>query len=116
MAWTATPRGRHWAEWAAHRVVVAPTEALARRLAHLDDALLDRGVESTAGSAARLARGVARVDDHVVDRAVAQVATGVRRLGRLARRPQTGQLHQYYLQALSALALVLVVLVLSLPW
>lgn len=103
-------------ERAAHRVVVAPTQALARRLAHLDDAVLDRGVESTAGSAARLARGLARRDDDVVDRTVERMATGVRRLGRLARRPQTGQLHQYYLQALYALALVLVVLVLSLLW
>ena len=44
--------------------------------------------------------------------AVVGIVSGVRRLGALARRPQTGQLHQYYLQALAVLALVLVVLVL----
>ncbi len=41
------------------------------------------------------------------------VTTGARALGGLARRPQTGQLHQYYAQAvvlLAALALLLAVL------
>ena len=125
-------------EWLAHRVVVGPVDALARRLAHLDDAVLDRGVEAMAhrtvrltGFAARvddavLDRGVeavahgtvrltgvaARVDDHAIDRSVGAVVAGVRRLGGLARRPQTGQLHQYYLQALAMLAAALLVLVL----
>jgi NADH:ubiquinone oxidoreductase subunit 5 (subunit L)/multisubunit Na+/H+ antiporter MnhA subunit len=96
----------------AHRIVVRPVEVLARRLAHLDDAVLDRGVEATAGGTVRLARAAALLDDRVIDGAVVRVVSGVRRLGGLARRPQTGQLHQYYLQALAVLALVLVVLVL----
>jgi NADH:ubiquinone oxidoreductase subunit 5 (subunit L)/multisubunit Na+/H+ antiporter MnhA subunit len=96
----------------AHRIVVRPVEVLARRLAHLDDAVLDRSVEATAGGTVRLARAAALLDDRVVDGAVVRVVSGVRRLGGLARRPQTGQLHQYYLQALAVLALVLVVLVL----
>ncbi len=44
---------------------------------------------------------------------VRAVTAGARTLGRLARRPQTGQLHQYYAQAvvlLAALALLLAVL------
>ena len=96
----------------AHRLVVRPVEVLAHRLAHLDDAVLDRGVEATAGGTVRLARAAALLDDRVIDGAVVRVVSGVRRLGGLARRPQTGQLHQYYLQALAVLALVLVVLVL----
>ena len=55
-----------------------------------------------------LAAAAARVDDGGVDRLVAGVGWGARRLGRLARRPQTGQLHAYYAQA----AVVLVVLAL----
>lgn len=96
----------------AHRLVVRQVEVLAHRLAHLDDAVLDRGVEATAGGTVRLARAAALLDDRVIDGAVVRVVSGVRRLGGLARRPQTGQLHQYYLQALAVLALVLVVLVL----
>lgn len=99
-------------EWLAHRVVVTPVEVLARRLAHLDDAVLDRGVEAVAHGTMRLTGVAARVDDHAIDRSVGVVVAGVRRLGGLARRPQTGQLHQYYLQALAVLAVALLVLVL----
>jgi NADH-quinone oxidoreductase subunit L len=95
----------------AHRAVVRPVEVLAHRLAHLDDAVLDRGVEATARGTVRLTRLAALVDDRGLDGGVAAVVSGVRRLGGLARRPQTGQLHQYYLQALAVLAVVLVVLV-----
>ncbi len=95
----------------AHRAVVRPVEVLAHRLAHLDDAVLDRGVEATARGTVRLTRIAALVDDRVIDGGVGAVVAGVRRLGGLARRPQTGQLHQYYLQALAVLAVVLVVLV-----
>ncbi len=96
----------------AHRIVVGPVERLAQRLAHVDDAVLDRGVEATARGTVRLTRIAALIDDRAIDGGVAAVVSAVRRLGGLARRPQTGQLHQYYLQALAVLALVLVVLVL----
>jgi len=43
---------------------------------------------------------------------VDDVAAGARRLGGLARRPQTGQLHTYYAQTLTALAVLAVVIVL----
>ncbi len=97
----------------AHRFVVRPVELLAHRVAHVDD-VVDRGAEATAGGTVRLTRAAARIDDRVIDGAVVEIVSGVRRLGALARRPQTGQLHQYYLQALAALAVVLVVLVVSL--
>jgi len=38
------------------------------------------------------------------DGAVRDVGVAARRLGTLARRPQTGQLHQYYAQATAVLA------------
>lgn len=117
----AAGRQTHWpralTDWLflesfSHRVIVRPVERLAQRCAHLDDAVLDRIVESTASGTARLTRGAVLVEDRVVDGSVDAVAAGIRRLGGLARRPQTGQLHQYYLQALAVLAGVLVVLVL----
>ena len=96
----------------AHRVVVRPVEGLAHRLAHLDDAVLDRGVERTARGTVGLSKLAAFVDDGVIDGVVRRIADGTRRLGGVLRRPQTGQLHQYYLQALAVLAGVLLVLVL----
>ncbi|QNF94163.1 proton-conducting transporter membrane subunit [Janibacter sp. YB324] len=117
-------------EAAAQGVVVRPSLALARTLARFDDHVLDRAVNALAGTAlvlarvaARvddlvvdrvvnalagaalvLARVAARVDDVVVDRAVASVAGRVRRLGHLARAPQTGAIHQYFLQTVAVLA------------
>jgi NADH-quinone oxidoreductase subunit L len=42
-----------------------------------------------------------------------RIAAGARRLGRLARRPQTGVLHQYYAQLVVALAALALLLLLS---
>ncbi|WP_458040592.1 MULTISPECIES: NADH-quinone oxidoreductase subunit 5 family protein [Bacteria] len=118
--------------------VVRPTLALATTLARFDDRVLDRGVEAAAIGTARAARAMGRVDDAVLDRgvdaagtgtllagvaaarvddrgvdgAVEVVAAAVRRAGRAARRPQSGLLHQYYLQAVAVLTGVGVVLLL----
>jgi NADH-quinone oxidoreductase subunit L len=66
-------------------------------------------------AAARATVGVARVLDRrgegVVDGAVRAIADGARALGRLARRPQTGQVHQYYAQAAAALAVLALVVI-----
>ena len=94
-----------------HRLVVTPTLRLADLLARADDRVLARAVGGVALGSLRVARGAARADGTVVDGAVRRVAAGTRSLGRLAQRPQTGQLHQYYLQALVVLALAVVVLV-----
>ena len=91
-------------EAAAQGVVVRPSLTLARTLARFDDHVLDRVVNALAGAALVLARVAARVDDVVVDRAVASVAGRVRRLGHLARAPQTGAIHQYFLQTVAVLA------------
>jgi len=91
-------------ELAAHLLVVAPTFALARRAAWLDEHVLDAGVTRVCSAAMVLARASSRVAEVGVDDVVSAVARSTRALGRLARRPQTGQLHQYYAQAAAGLA------------
>ncbi|WP_084039865.1 proton-conducting transporter transmembrane domain-containing protein [Mycobacterium avium] len=114
--WVPEPR---WAggwlglERAANLLVVRPTFGLARILARFDDRVLDRAVEATATHSLRAAHRVAHTDIRAVDGAVEAVAGWMRRLGELARRPQTGQLHQYYLAAVVVLAFGVVVLVVA---
>ncbi|APX31839.1 NADH dehydrogenase [Brachybacterium sp. P6-10-X1] len=91
-------------EAAAHAVVLRPSLALAHALARFDDHVLDRAVTTLAGAVPVLARAVARVDDAGVDRGVEAIAGQVRRLGQLARAPQTGAIHQYFLQTVAVLA------------
>lgn len=100
-------------EGAVHQVVVRPTLRLARALSRFDDGVVDRGVWATARLGRAAARGLARYDDTVVDGAVLGIADGARRLGALARRPQTGLLHQYYAQAAIGLAALVVVFILA---
>lgn len=124
-------------EGAAHLLAVRPVLALSRATAAFDDRVLDRGVEGAARTARglslrlaafddravdaaveasgvgtlRLARGSAFVDEAGIDRAVVGgLARGFRRLGEAARRPQTGQLHQYYAQAAAVLVAATVLL------
>jgi NADH-quinone oxidoreductase subunit L len=85
--------------------------ATARGMAIFDDRALDGGVEATSRASLRAAEQAARGDDRRLDGAVEAVAGGLRRLGRLARRPQTGQLHQYYIQAAAVLAVGVLLLV-----
>ena len=58
-----------------------------------------------------LAGAAARADDADVDGLVRQVAAGARRLGQLARRPQTGQVYSYYIQAVVAFAALVLVFI-----
>jgi NADH-quinone oxidoreductase subunit L len=93
-------------ERAAHAVVVRPTLALAHLLARFDDRVLDRSVEAAARATGALARLLDRRGELSIDGAVRAIAVGGRSLGRLARRPQTGQVHQYYAQAAVAFAVL----------
>lgn len=122
---------------ATQAVVVRPTLALAAALARFDDRVLDRAVTGTAAAAVSAAKGAAAFDDGVlhagvdaasrfslraadraardddrwIDAAVEGLAAHMRRLGQFARRPQTGQLHQYYIQAVAVLAVGVLLLV-----
>jgi len=78
--------------------------ATARLLARFDDRVPARSVTGTGRASVRLAGAVARADLAGPDRLVHAVAAGTRRLGALARRSQTGQLHQYYVLTAVVLA------------
>jgi NADH-quinone oxidoreductase subunit L len=93
--------------------VGAGTLRTARGIAWTDDRGVDAVLVRGATTATRgTARAVSRLDDDVVDAAVRAVAAGARSLGRLARRPQTGQLHQYYAQVSAGLVVLFAVLLL----
>ncbi|ASL09449.1 proton-conducting transporter membrane subunit [Mycobacterium intracellulare subsp. chimaera] len=98
-------------ERAAHAAVVRPTMRLADLLARFDDQVLDRAVHRIAAGSLRAARWAAGIDDRGVDAAVEAVAARMRGLGELARKPQTGLLHQYYLAAVVFVALGVLLLV-----
>jgi len=99
-------------ERAAHVLLVTPVMGLARAAAAFDDRGLDRAVEGSAAAAVRFAHWTDGVVERAVDGTVTAVAAGTRALGRWARRPQTGQLHQYLAQAVAAFTVLAVVLVL----
>ncbi len=97
-------------EAVAHATAVRPVLALARALAHVDDRVVDAAVEGAAAATVRTARASGRFDLGGVDGLVTAVGDTTRRLGGLARRPQTGQLHQYYGQAAALLVAATVLL------
>jgi hypothetical protein len=99
-------------ELAAERGVATPVMALARALSTIDDRIVDGTVRAVAAGAKALARLTDVRAETAVDGLVRAVAGAARRLGTLARRPQTGQLHQYYAQAAVALAVLALILVL----
>ncbi len=80
--------------------------------ARFDDRVLDGAVGATATVSLSAADRLARADHHGVDGVVEASAALTRRLGELARRPQTGQLHQYYMAA-AVMIVVAVVLLLT---
>ncbi|MCI4042428.1 proton-conducting transporter membrane subunit [Streptomyces sp. TRM75563] len=124
---------------AAHLVLVRPVLTLAHAASRFDDRVLDAAVRGAGREAAgALAHAASRFDDRVLDAAVRGagrgavglahwsnrrleagvadsmkgVASAFRSLGRLARRPQTGQLHQYLAQVVAALTVLALVFVL----
>ncbi|MHA6804601.1 NADH-quinone oxidoreductase subunit 5 family protein [Salinifilum ghardaiensis] len=99
-------------EHAARVLIARPTMALARALAAFDDRVLNRAVMAFPAAGLGLAHLVRSRAERPIDGAVQVVARGSRQLGALARRPQTGQLHQYYAQTAVALAALVLILVL----
>lgn len=88
-----------WLERLAVGLVVRPTLRCAAALARLDDALHHDVVLGAGRVAGRTAAWFDHRVERGLERGVDGLAAGVRTLGRVARRPQTGQLHQYYAQA-----------------
>lgn len=114
-----TPAPRWAAEWLhleriVGAVVVAPVLSLAAALARFDDTGLDRTVRRSADRTMWLARRADDVDSGGIDAGVRGVAVAVVRSAREAKRPQTGQLYQYYVQVIVLLlfaALLLIVVI-----
>ncbi|NYH77402.1 NADH:ubiquinone oxidoreductase subunit 5 (subunit L)/multisubunit Na+/H+ antiporter MnhA subunit [Actinopolyspora biskrensis] len=104
-------RGWLHLERGAELLVVRPVTALARALAAFDDRVLHRAVLAVPVAGSRLARLVDRGAEVPIDGVVRLVARAAGGLGALARRPQTGQLHQYYAQAAVVLAVLALFLV-----
>ena len=125
-------------EAAARTLVVRPVTALARVLAAIDDHTIAGGTRAAARATASLAGRLAAFDDHTIARgvhsgaglgvraanlaghrgeagvggAVRAVSSGARTLASWALRPQTGLLHQYYVQAVIMLAVLAAVVLL----
>ncbi|QBI55207.1 proton-conducting transporter transmembrane domain-containing protein [Streptomonospora litoralis] len=110
--WVRWPRSWLGLERAARVAVVTPVLATARGLAAFDDRVLDRAVYGAASGVPRVSAALARRVEPAVESAIAALAAGARALGTRARRPQTGQVHQYYAQAVTVLAAVALVFVL----
>ncbi|WP_159943306.1 MULTISPECIES: proton-conducting transporter membrane subunit [unclassified Nocardiopsis] len=91
---------------------VRAAASLSGGLAVLDDRVLARGVRSCAGLVARAASLAGRRGEAGADGAVRSVVSGTRVLASWALRPQTGLLHQYYVQAVVALVVLAAVVVL----
>jgi len=130
---------RNWLDLGAatHLLVVNPTLRLAARLARFDDQVIDRAITGTAAGTLGVSGGLAHFDDHGLsrgvtgiaaatvraadasafaddrglDRLVQGIASGFRKLGRLAREPQTGQLHHYYIASIAVFAVGVLLLV-----
>lgn len=97
-----------------HIAFVRPTLTGAGALATFDDRVLDGAVRAAASGLTGAASFTNRVLESSVEGFVLGVARGGRRLAILARRPQTGQLHQYYAQAVILLAVAAAILLLLL--
>ncbi|MER6946137.1 proton-conducting transporter membrane subunit [Nonomuraea sp. NPDC000554] len=100
-----------WLRLEAVAVVVGwrPLVALARAAAWFDDRVLDAAVNAVPRAGMAAARLAARPFETGVDGIVQTVAAAAGRLGALARRPQTGQIHTYFAQAAVGLILLAVV-------
>ena len=98
-------------ERAAHAVVVRPTLAVAEALARFDDRVLDGAVDDLARARCARPAGPPATTTGGSTAPSRALAARMRALGRFAQRPQTGQLHQYYLQAIAVIAFGVLLLV-----
>lgn len=102
------------AGWVGLRSILSPRPwlALGRAVAAIDERVIDRSVWALAAAVRRGAALVGRDDYRLVDGAVRGVANLFGRAGSALRRPQTGLVHQYYLQAVIGLGALLLLLTL----
>jgi NADH-quinone oxidoreductase subunit L len=98
-------------EAAAHALLVRPVLGLAAALARFDDRVVDGGVDRAARGVVAAAGALDRRGELSIDGLVRGLAGAAQVAGRWARRPQTGQLHQYYAQAAAAFAVLALFLI-----
>ncbi|GGT02316.1 NADH-quinone oxidoreductase subunit L [Nonomuraea spiralis] len=96
----------------AEGVVWRPLTAVARALARFDDVVIDGAVRAVPRLGMAMARRARSPFETGVDGVVRGTAALAGRLGALARKPQTGQVHTYLAQATVAAVLLAVVIVL----
>ncbi|TDD21528.1 NADH-quinone oxidoreductase subunit L [Nonomuraea diastatica] len=99
-------------ESAARLLVWRPLLAAGRGLARFDDHVVDGLVRAVPRGGMAVARFARSPFEAGVDGVVSGVSATVARLGELARRPQTGQVHTYFAQAAVGLVLLAVVIAL----
>lgn len=83
----------------------------ARGFAHFDDEGLSRTVSGIGVATVQAGHASTAVENHGFDRVVRGTAAGFGKLGRLARRPQTGQLHEYYIASIVIVAVGILLLI-----
>jgi len=103
--------GMHWfgLERAAVAVVSTPTLRLAAALARLDDRY-GTAVDRSGRALEQTARAARALDQRGPAAVTGWIGAAVAVLGRLARRPQTGQVHHYYIGATVTVAAAAVLL------
>ncbi|TMR20823.1 NADH-quinone oxidoreductase subunit L [Nonomuraea turkmeniaca] len=93
-------------------VVWQPLMVVAKALARFDDAVIDGVVRAVSRGGMAMARFARSPFETGVDGVVRGTAAMAGRLGKLARKPQTGQVHTYLAQATVAVALLAIVIML----
>ncbi len=103
--------GMHWfgLERAAVAVIATPTLRLAAVLARLDDRY-GAAVDRSGRALEQTARAVRALDERGPAAVTGWIGSAIAVLGRLARRPQTGQVHHYYIGATVTVAAAAVLL------
>lgn len=103
--------GAHWfgLERAAVAVIATPTLRLAAALARLDDRY-GTAVDRSGRALEQTARATRTLDESGPAAVTGWIGAAVAVLGRLARRPQTGQVHHYYIGATVTVAAAAVLL------
>ncbi|MEV4394221.1 proton-conducting transporter membrane subunit [Nonomuraea sp. NPDC049607] len=96
-------------ERVARGVVWGPLLGAARWVAWFDERVVQGAVEAVARAGLGAARLAGSPFEAGLDDLVRRAGGAVRRLGGLARRPQTGQVHTYFAQAVVALVVLAVV-------
>ncbi|SDQ14798.1 NADH:ubiquinone oxidoreductase subunit 5 (chain L)/Multisubunit Na+/H+ antiporter, MnhA subunit [Curtobacterium sp. UNCCL20] len=103
--------GMHWfgLERTAVAVIATPTLRLAAVLARLDDRY-GAAVDRSGPALEQTARAVRALDERGPAAVTGWIGSAIAVLGRLARRPQTGQVHHYYIGATVTVAAAAVLL------